>query len=307
MAADVLRERLRRLQAHTGVPTLVLAASNIDAGLAPALDDALARIGPTPRLDVVAWLRGGEVEAAHRLALRLHAATARLRFVVPHACASSGTLMALAAGEIVAGPLALFSPIDPHLAGGGGAGVPEVLSSEDLRRLPEALQALSGLPRDAASAQALALLARRIAPATLATFHGAASAMAAKADALLALHEPAAARRDAIVRALLQAHGSHDHAITGDELRALGLPVVRDAAIEALAWDVACAVRATIGPESRASLADDWHDAAVGDADALALRLRTRGRRAGAWRTDARSAQARETPDAAVNPPRDGR
>lgn len=289
MSAETLRERLHRLRMHTGVPTLVLAASNIDAGLSPALDDALARIGFVPQLDVVVWLRGGEVDAAHRLALRLHAATGRLRFVVPHVCASSGTLMALAAGEILTGPLAMFSPIDPHLAG-GGAGMPEVLSSEDLRRLPEALQMLFGLPEAAASAQALALLARRMSPATLATFHRTAVAMETKADALLALHDPSRERRERIVRDLLEGHGSHDDAITGDELRALGLPVVRDAAIEALAWDVACAVRATIGPESRASLADDWHDAAVGDADVLALRRRTRGRRAGTWRTHANAA-----------------
>lgn len=290
MSVDLLRERLCRLQTHTGVPTLVLAASNIDTGLSPALDEALARIGTVPRLDVVAWLRGGEVDAAHRLALRLHAATARLRFLVPHFCASSGTLMALAAHEILPGPLAMFSPIDPHLSGSGGAGMPEVLSSEDLRRLPEALQAMFDLPEDAASAQALALLDRRISPATLATFHRTARGMEAKADALLALHDPVRERREAIVRNLIGAHGSHDYAITGDELRTLGLPVVRDAAIEALIWDVARAVRATIGPESRTSLADDWHDAAVGDTASLALRRRTRGRRTGAWRAYASAA-----------------
>jgi len=290
MSAETLRERLHRLQAKTGVPTLVLAASNIDAGLSPALDEALARIGTVPRLDIVVWLRGGEVDAAHRLALRLHAATDRLRFLAPHFCASSGTLMALAAHEIVAGSLAMFSPIDPHLTGSGGAGMPEMLSSEDLRRLPEALQAMFGLARETASAQALALLGRRLSPATLATFHRTTRAMEAKADALLALHMPAPERRIAIVRALLGDYGSHDYAISGDELRALGLPVVRDARIEPLAWDVACAIRGTIGPESRTSLADDWHDAAIGDAASLALRRRTRGRRAGAWHMHASAA-----------------
>lgn len=287
MSADRLRASLHRLQTHTGVPTLVLAASNIDADLSPALDEALARIGDPSCLDVVVWLHGGEVDAAHRLALRLHAATERLRFLVPHVCASSGTLMALAAREIVPGPLAIFSPIDPHLAGGGGAGMPEVLSSENLRRLPEALQTMFGLSEAAASAQALALLGRRMSPATLATFRRTARAMETKADALLALHDPSCERRERIIRDLLQRHGSHDDAITGDELHALGLPVVRDAGIEALAWDVACAVRATIGPESRGSLADDWDDAVVGDADALALRRRTPGHRKGTWRTQA--------------------
>jgi hypothetical protein len=92
------------------------------------------------------------------------------------------------------------------------------------------------------------------------------------------------------VRTLLQDYGSHDDAIDGDELRALGLPVTRDPAIEALAWDVACAVRRTIGPESRATLTEDWHDAAVADVQGVALRRRTRGQRTGTWHVDAADA-----------------
>lgn len=283
-----LRDRLGALEAHTGVNTLLLAASHIDHDLLPPLDDALARIGPASRLDVVVHLRGGEVEAARRLAARLQAAAPRLRFIVPHACASSGTLMALAADEILAGPLAMFSPIDPHLAGDGDRpDLPAVVSAEDLRRLPEAIETWCGLAPDVAAARAQALLAARFSAEALATFERSVRAIVAAADALLARHVAAADARSAIVRALLQGYGSHDYAITGDELRALGLPVVRDAAIETLAWDVACAVRATIGPEARASLAGDWDDAVVGDAAALALRRRSRGRRAGAWRPHA--------------------
>lgn len=285
--ADV-RDRLGALEAHTGVNTLLLAASHIDHDLLPPLDDALARIGPASRLDVVVHLRGGEVEAARRLATRLQAAAPRLRFIVPHACASSGTLMALAADEILAGPLAMFSPIDPHLAGDGDRpDLPAVVSAEDLRRLPEAIEAWCGLAPDVAAARAQALLAARFSAEALATFERSVRAIEAAADALLARHVPAADARGAIVRALLQGYGSHDYAITGDELRALGLPVARDPAIDALAWDVACAVRRTIGPESRTSFDDDWHDAAVADTRAVALRRRTRGRRAGTWHVGA--------------------
>lgn len=288
MSADDLRDRLRALEAHTGVRTLLLAASNIDLDLLPPLDDALARIGPVPRLDVVVYLRGGEVEAARQLAFRLQAATPRLRFLVPHFCASSGTILALAADEILAGPLAMFSPIDPHLAGAGDRpDLPAVLSAEDLRRLPEAIEAWFGLAPDVAAAQARALLDARIAPETLATFERTVRALEATGDALLARHIASPEARAAIVRTLLTGYGSHDYAITGDELRALGLPVTRDPAIEALAWDVTCAVRRTIGPESRASLSEDWHDAAVADTQAVALRRRTRGQRAGTWNAHA--------------------
>jgi hypothetical protein len=288
VSADDLRERLRALEAHTGTKTLLLAASNIDHDLLPPLDDALARIGPVPRLDVVVYLRGGEVEAARRIALALQAAAPRLRFLVPHFCASSGTILALAADELLAGPLAMFSPIDPHLAGAADRpDLPAVLSAEDLRRLPEAIETWFGLAPDVAAAQAQALLATRLAPETLATFERTVRTLDATGDALLARHIASPDIRAAIVRTLLQGYGSHDYAITGDELRALGLPVTGDAAIEALAWDAACAVRRTIGPESRASLTEDWHDAAVADAQVVALRRRRRGERAGTWHVDA--------------------
>lgn len=288
MSADDLRDRLRALEAHTGVRTLLLAASNIDLDLLPPLDDALARIGDVPRLDVVVYLRGGEVEAARQLALRLQAATPRLRFLVPHFCASSGTILALAADEILAGPLAMFSPIDPHLAGTGDRpDLPVVLSAEDLRRLPEAIEAWFGLAPDVAAAQAQALLTARIAPETLATFERTVRTLEATGDTLLARHIASPEARAAIVRTLLHGYGSHDYAITGDELRALGLPVTRDPAIEALAWDVTCAVRRILGPESRASLTEDWHDAAVADTQAVALRRRRRGDRTGTWHAHA--------------------
>lgn len=288
MSANDLRDCLRALETHTGTKTLLLAASNIDHDLLPPLDDALARIGDVPRLDVVVYLRGGEVEAARLLALRLQAATPRLRFLVPHFCASSGTIMALAADEILAGPLAMFSPIDPHLAGvGDRPDLPAVLSAEDLRRLPEAIETWFGLAPDVAAAQAEALLAARIAPETRATFERTVRALEATGDALLARHIASAEARAAIVRTLLQGYGSHDYAIDRDELRALGLPVTRDPAIEALAWDATCAVRRTIGPESRASLTEDWHDAAVADVQAVALRRRTRGQRMGTWHAHA--------------------
>jgi hypothetical protein len=288
VSANDLRDRLRALEAHTGVRTLLLAASNIDHDLLPPLEDALARIGQVPRLDVVVYLRGGEVEAARRIALALQAATPRLRFLVPHFCASSGTILALAADEILAGPLAMFSPIDPHLAGAGDRpDLPAVLSAEDLRRLPEAIETWFGLAPDDAAAQAQALLAARIAPETLAMFERTVHALEATGDALLARHIPSPDARAAIVRTLLQGYGSHDYAIDSDELRALGLPVTRDPAIEALAWDVTCAVRRTIGPESRASLMEDWHDAAVADVQVVALRRRRRGERTGAWHAHA--------------------
>jgi hypothetical protein len=102
---------------------------------------------------------------------------------------------------------------------------------------------------------------------------------------LLALpaHTAEAPAREAIVQALLYGFHSHDYALTGADLSALGLPVRHDAEIEDLAWDIACDIRRKIGPESRAAPQDDWGDAIVATADAVRVRKRHRDRPMGVW------------------------
>jgi hypothetical protein len=292
MTESMLTAHIRMLEAHTGTKTLVFGASNIEIDLLPPLYEALRCVGRMPALDVVVYLRGGEVNAARRLALLLHELTDRLRFIVPHHCESSGTLMALAAHEIVAGPLALFSPIDPHLTGAESNGnSPSALSSQDIRQFAKMSQEWFGLDAQEARAKALPLLCDNIFPTTLTSFYRSTQEVEAIGEELLALHMPtsAAETRSAIVRALLYDFHSHNFALTGDDMRKLGLPVVRDAAIEEIAWDIACHVRRLIGPESRASLQGDWRDALIATGEATTVRRRSREMPAGAW----------ETPDAA--------
>jgi hypothetical protein len=288
MTDSTLASHIRALEAHTGVKTLVFGASNIEIDLLAPLYESLRRQGRVPALDVVAYLRGGEVNAARRLALLLHEFTDRLRFIVPHHCESSGTLMALAAHEIVAGPLALFSPIDPHLTGAESNGSsPSALSSQDIRQFAKMGQEWFGLDAQEARAKALPLLCDNIFPTTLTSFYRSTQEVEAIGEELLALHMPtlAAETRSAIVRALLYDFHSHNFAPTGDDMRKLGLPVIRDAAIERIAWDIACDIRRLIGPESRASLQGDWRDAIIASADATQLRRRSREMPSGVWET----------------------
>lgn len=288
MTDSTLASHIRALEAHTGVKTLVFGASNIEIDLLAPLYESLRRQGRVPALDVVVYLRGGEVNAARRLALLLHEFTDRLRFIVPHHCESSGTLMALAAHEIVAGPLALFSPIDPHLTGAESNGSsPSALSSQDIRQFAKMGQEWFGLDSQEARAKALPLLCDNIFPTTLTSFYRSTQEVEAIGEELLALHMPtsAAETRSAIVRALLYDFHSHNFAPTGDDMRKLGLPVVRDAAIERIAWDIACDMRRLIGPESRASLQGDWRDTIIASADTIQLRRRSREMPSGVWET----------------------
>lgn len=287
-SSDSLSTHLRALCAHTGNATLVLAASNIEIDLLPPLYDALRTLERTPRMDVVIYLRGGEVNAARRLALLLREFADSLRFLVPHYCESSGTLMALAADEIVAGPLAIFSPIDPHLnAAEGQSGGPGALSAQDIRLFANMSRDWFGYGAEDAATKALPLLCDNIFPTTLTSFYRATLEMEAIGQELQARRSPTgdAEAHAAVVRKLLYDFHSHQFALTGEDMRTLGLPVVRDAALEAIAWDIACDIRRLIGPESRESLQDDWRDALIATPESVRVRRRSRERPSGAWET----------------------
>ncbi len=284
---DALCTHLQALRARTGNATLAFAASNIEIDLLPPLYEALRALDRTPRLDVVVYLRGGEVNAARRLALLLHEFADSLRFLVPHSCESSGTLMALAAHEIVAGPLAVFTPIDPHLNAAEGQSGPGALSAQDIRLFAAMSRDWFGYGAEDAATKALPLLCDNIFPTTLTSFYRATLEMEAIGQELLARRSPSepAEAHAAVVRKLLYDFHSHQFALTGEDMLALGLPVVRDAALEAIAWDIACDIRRLIGPESRESLQGDWRDALIATPDAVRVRRRSRERPSGVWET----------------------
>jgi hypothetical protein len=266
---------------------IVFGATNLDIDLLPPLYETLRGIGRADRLDVVVFCRGGSVNAARRIALLLHEFTDRLRFIVPHYCESAATLMVLAAREIVAGPLAVFSPTDPHLtsAEGGRDGSPSALSSQDIRLFRQMSQDWFGMDQQQAQERALSLLCESIFPTTLTSLYRCTREVQSISNELLALHLPdsATAQRAKIADTLLFDFHSHTYALTRDDLARIGLPVARDTDIEAAAWEIACHVRARIGAGSRQSLEGDWYDALLATRDSGMRRRRSHDAIASVW------------------------
>lgn len=280
-----ITDHIRALEALRPGRTLALSASHLDIDLLPPLYETLRTLGRVERLDVVVQCRGGEVNAARRIALLLHEFADRLTFVVPHACESAGTVMALAAHEIVAGPMAIFSPIDPHLSAEGGGTGPSAMSAEDIRQCWRMVRDWFGLEEPEARAKALHLLSENIFPTTLTSFHRSTRELERIGEELLSLHmgdRPREARAE-IVATLLYGFDSHTYALTADELRRIGLPVVRDARLDAPAWETARELRRLAGPESREREEDDWHDAVIATTEAAQRRLRRMDAPAGTW------------------------
>ncbi|WKE64855.1 hypothetical protein PVT67_14455 [Gallaecimonas kandeliae] len=276
---------LRELEQCRRSKALVLCASHLDLDLLPRLHDCLRQLGKVERLDVLLQARGGEVNASRRIALLLRKHCDHLGFIVPFHCQSAATLLTLAGDEILAGDLALFSPIDPLLHGGGADGTPSALSCQDIRRFGSLCQDWFGLDQAEAQQQALALLCQSVFPPTLTAFYRSTQEVKAIAKALLTFQLPGADEeaRERIVETLMFGYHSHDYALTGEELQALGLNLCRDAEAEALAWQLSVSLQDLVGGGLRQGPEAPWHDALIATNERQLLRTRTDAALLGQW------------------------
>jgi hypothetical protein len=280
-----IRAELEEIERRRQSRVLVFAASHLDSELLPPLYDSLLEIGRTERLDILFHCRGGAVSAVRAIALLLHQFTDRLSFIVPDRCLSSGTIAALAAHEVVAGPAALFSPVDPLLQAPVGPedDGPSAISSQDVRLFGEMSRAWFGLGEEEARLKALSVLSESVFPTTLTSFYRSTLEVEAVCLELLSLHIEDAEAKRRIVDALLYGHHSHGFALMRADLAALGLPLVGDPAVEDSAWEVARVLRDTVGGGARATPQDDWVDAVLATRSGSRRRRRSPEEMRPAW------------------------
>jgi hypothetical protein len=256
-----MRAQIKSVESMNKSTTLVLATSTLEMDLLPALYDALQECGNAARLDVVIYCRGGLVNAARRIALLFHTFSPRIRFIVPHYCESSGTVAALAAHEIIAGPVASFSPFDPMLQGEQSKvdDGPQALSAQDIRLFARMCRDWFGVPENEASAQTMSAMCANFFPTTLTSFYRIALETREVCNELLRLsmREQSEEVRSGIVDKLMFGYHSHTFSLTRDDLQSLGLPMRRDPAVEAVAWDIASEWRQFRVAEARKSQDED--------------------------------------------------
>ncbi len=170
------------------------------------LEDAqtiIAAIKETPRdmpIDLILHTPGGLVLAAMQIARAVEAHPAKVDVYVPVYAMSGGTLIALAADEIVMGEFSVLGPIDPQIAGFPAASiakVPKIKPIEQVFDLTLILADVSEKALDQVKRGAVELLTPQME-------EGAARALAEK---------------------LAGGHWTHDYALTAEEARSLGLPV----------------------------------------------------------------------------------
>jgi ClpP class serine protease len=180
------------------------------------LEDAqtiIAAIKETPAerpIDLILHTPGGLVLAAMQIARAVEAHPGKVTVFVPVYAMSGGTLIALAADEIVLGEFSVLGPIDPQIAGFPAASIVRVRQAKPVEHIFDLTLVLADM-----SEKALAQVKR-----------GAVELLTPRLD-------QAAAEK--LAEKLAGGHWTHDYALTAEEARALGLPVTVGMPSEVLA------------------------------------------------------------------------
>jgi ClpP class serine protease len=173
------------------------------------MDDAekvLAAIRTTPAdqpIDMILHTPGGLAIAALQIARALKGHRGRVTVFVPHFAMSGGTLIALAADEIVMCEHAMLGPVDPQINGMPAASILKVAAEKPLSEVDDQTLIFADLGQkaiDQLRRQAAELVRDPMSPE-------AAAALAEK---------------------LTTGRWTHDYPITASEARELGLPINTD-------------------------------------------------------------------------------
>lgn len=175
-------------------------ARHIDLEDAQTIIAAIKETPDTVPIDLILHTPGGLVLAAMQIARAVEAHPAKVTVYVPVYAMSGGTLIALAADEIVLGEFSVLGPIDPQILGLPAASLVKARDSKPVSEVWDLTLVLADV-----SEKALAQVKR-----------GAVELLTPRLDE---------ASAEAIADKLAGGHWTHDYALTATEAAALGLPV----------------------------------------------------------------------------------
>ncbi len=154
-------------------------------------------------IDIILHTPGGLVLAALQIARAVKRHPAKVTAFVPHYAMSGGTLIALAADEIVLDEHAVLGPVDPQLGQSPAASVVKVLKQKPLEKIDDQTLIMADVAE-----KALRQMKQNL------------------KELLQGRYPPEKA--DELAEILSQGRWTHDYPITYDEAKRLGLPVRTD-------------------------------------------------------------------------------
>jgi ClpP class serine protease len=166
-------------------------------------EEVLRAIRLTPDetpIDLILHTPGGLVLASEQIAYALQAHPAKVTVLVPHYAMSGGTLLALAADEILMDPAAVLGPVDPQLGDMPAASIVRAASQKPIERVEDRTLILADVSEKALRHMkevVSGLLAARL----------------------------TAKKASSLAEELAGGHYTHDDPITVAEATKLGLPV----------------------------------------------------------------------------------
>jgi ClpP class serine protease len=151
-------------------------------------------------IDLILHTPGGLVLASELIAHALCRHPARVTVFVPHYAMSGGTLLALAADEIVMDENAVLGPIDPQLGEYPAVSILKVVEQKSVDEVDDKTLILADVARKAIAQ------------------------VRARARSILAEHLPEE-RAQELAQVLSEGRWTHDYPFTVEEAKELGLPV----------------------------------------------------------------------------------
>lgn len=158
---------------------------------------------PAIPLDIVLHTPGGLVLASVQIARAIHKHSGKVTVFVPHYAMSGGTLIALAADEIVMSEHAVLGPVDPQIGQYPAASILKVVEQKPVAEIDDSTLILADQARKAIDQVYLAVLE-------------------------LLSDDMEREKAEELAKLLSQGVWTHDHPISFEEAKALGLPVRSD-------------------------------------------------------------------------------
>lgn len=160
---------------------------------------------PEAPIDLILHTPGGLVLATEQIARALIRHPSKVTVFVPHYAMSGGTMLAMAADEIVMDENAVLGPVDPQLGNVAAASVLKVLEEKPIDKIDDQTLVTADVARKAiAQVQ---------------------SFVRALLEDSIPQQKVAPDKVDAIIERLTTGQVTHDYPITVEEAQALGLPV----------------------------------------------------------------------------------
>jgi ClpP class serine protease len=163
---------------------------------------AIHMTDPGLPIDLVLHTPGGLVLAAYQIAHAIKNRRGKVTVHVPHYAMSGGTLIALAANEIVMGDHAVLGPVDPQLGEYPAASLIKLVQTKPVEEIDDRTWILADIGKkaiDQLRAQVTELLADRMTKE----------------------------KTDELARTLSEGRWTHDFPISFEEAKSLGLPVTK--------------------------------------------------------------------------------